>query len=197
MSRGRGVRIVAGSWRGRRLVELEGREIRPTTDRVREAWMSSMGGRFDGMRVLDLFAGTGALGLECLSRGAAHVTFVESSADSLEVLRANLELLEPDPARFTVVQADAIAWVAGADAESLPDLALADPPYDGGWHRALTDRYEARPFAAALWVEHRSTDPLDSPFVVRSRTYGGTTVTTLVAPEDLPRANPRATSDDA
>lgn len=185
MSSGKGVRIVAGAWRGRRLVDIEGIEIRPTTDRVREAWMSAMGGRFDGLQVLDLFSGSGALGLECLSRGAAHVTFVESSPRSLDVLRANLELLNPDPASVTVVHADALAWLETAEIDALPDLALADPPYDGGWHTALARRFEAAPFAAALWVEHRSTDPLDSPLVQRSRSYGGTTLTTLSSPDDV------------
>lgn len=184
MSPGRGVRIVAGTWRGRRLVEIEGQEIRPTTDRVREAWMSAMGGRFDGLHVLDLFAGTGALGLECLSRGAAHVTFVESSPASLDVLRANLDLLEPAPDSVTVVHADALVWLESATLEPRPDLALADPPYDGGWHTALSRRFEAAAFAADLWVEHRSTEPLDSPLVQRSRSYGGTTLTTLSTPDD-------------
>ncbi|MBT7126234.1 MAG: 16S rRNA (guanine(966)-N(2))-methyltransferase RsmD, partial [Gemmatimonadales bacterium] len=67
------MRIIGGAWRGRRLKALKGKNVRPTTDRVREAWMSAMGGRFDGLSVLDLFSGSGALGLEALSRGAERV----------------------------------------------------------------------------------------------------------------------------
>src|SRR6056297_967323 len=166
------VRIVGGTWRGRRLVELDGDRIRPTTDRVREAWMSAMGGRFDGLRVLDLFAGSGALGLECLSRGAAHVSFVDANPASIDVLRANLDLVGVDASRVTVVCADAIAWLGEApdasgasgagDEPGVPDLALADPPYDTDLATRLVRAWETRPFAAELWVEHRSSDPVES-----------------------------------
>jgi len=145
--------------------------------------MSAMGGRFDGLRVLDLFAGTGALGLECLSRGAAHVTFVESSARSLALLEANLALVEAEASSVKVVHADVLTWLDHAELDPRPDLALADPPYDGGVHAALAERFAAGPFADRLWVEHRSTDPLRSPLVVRERTYGGTTLTTLAPPD--------------
>jgi len=178
-------------WRGRRLVDIDGDRIRPTTDRVREAWMSAMGGRFDRLEVLDLFAGTGALGLECLSRGAAHVTFVDASPASIDVLGANLDLLDVDSSRATLVTADALEWLGGdpvvEDGGERPyrvDLALADPPYDAGLATALVRRWEARPFAAELWVEHRSEHPVESPLVRRARTYGGTTITTLTTPSD-------------
>lgn len=142
--------------------------------------MSAMGGRFDGLEVLDLFAGTGALGLECLSRGARHVTFVDASDRSLEVLRGNLERLDVDPERVDVVRADALDWLEARDPSHPPaDLALADPPYDGGWHEDLVRRFEIRPFADQLWVEHRSSDVVASPLVRRTRTWGGTAVTTL------------------
>jgi 16S rRNA (guanine966-N2)-methyltransferase len=176
------VRIVGGSWRGRRLVAPSGDRIRPTSDRVREAWMSAMGGRFDGERILDLFAGTGALGLECLSRGAAQVTFVDASPESLELLRSNLDALDVDPARVRVVRADVLEWLDAGSSEadeSRPALALADPPYEGGWAEALVERYTASPFADTLWVEHPSTLRLHSPRIRRTRRYGGTTLTTL------------------
>jgi 16S rRNA (guanine966-N2)-methyltransferase len=147
--------------------------------------MSAMGGRFDRIDVLDLFAGTGALGLECLSRGAARVTFVESSRRSLDVLRRNLDLLGAEPDRVRIVHADAIAWLETAAASlPRPGLAVADPPYDGGLYDALVRRFEVRPFADELWVEHRSSDVVDSPLVRRTRTYGGTTITTLTPPSD-------------
>src|SRR6266511_2350351 len=88
------VRIVAGQWRGRRIEAPSGRDVRPTLDRVREAWMSILQGDIPGARVLDLYAGSGALGLEALSRGAVSADFVETSARSLEALKANIASLD-------------------------------------------------------------------------------------------------------
>lgn len=188
------MRVVAGRWRGRRLADLDDDVIRPTSDRVREAWMSAMGGRFDGERVLDLFAGTGALGIECLSRGAEHVTFVERRPHSLEVIRENLSRVGAEAERFTLVEADAIGWLESGDfsrphgdpSQFLADRALADPPWDGGWHDDLVRLWERAAFAGSLWVEHPSSRPVVSRFVHRSRSYGGAAVTTLLPPPDPP-----------
>src|SRR4030095_12653009 len=87
------VRIIAGRWRGRRITAPAGDQVRPTGDRVREAWMSIVRPWLPGARVLDLFAGSGALGLEALSRGADLVDFVEIAPRSLAALRANLDAL--------------------------------------------------------------------------------------------------------
>src|SRR5215208_1251328 len=100
------MRIVAGRWRGRRLEAPAGSAVRPTSDRVREAWMSIVNASLPDARVLDLFAGTGALGLEALSRGAAHVDFVESAATSLRILRQNVDALGAADA-VTLHRADA------------------------------------------------------------------------------------------
>lgn len=189
------MRIIAGRWRGRRLTPLKGRDVRPTTDRVREAWMSAMGGRFDGWQVLDLFAGSGALGLECLSRGAAHVTFVERAGSSLSVLRKNIELLGAGD-RCRVVRADVFQWLAGRDpgpgshASSPPpaDVALADPPYGRGLAARLVEAYTRAPFARALWVEHGVRDPLPPIPGAEGRRYGDIVITTL-------RASPPAPAD--
>ncbi len=87
------MRIVAGEFGGRRLVVPRDGRVRPTADRVREAWMSIVAPELPGARVLDLFAGSGALGLEALSRGASHATFVELAPASLEALRGNIDAL--------------------------------------------------------------------------------------------------------
>jgi len=121
------VRIIAGEWRGRVLKAPAGDSTRPTADRVRETLYSmlvSRIGSFDGLRVADLFAGSGALGLEALSRGAAHATFVERDSAALEALQANCEYLK----------ATARVRILGGSAVTLPeaetfDLILADPPY--------------------------------------------------------------------
>ena len=171
------MRIIAGRWRGRRLKPLRGRNVRPTTDRVREAWMAALGADVEGATVVDLFAGSGALGLEALSRGARRVTFVDLSRAALRVLRANIELLETGAAT-RVVRADALGY-AGRMRRDEIDLALADPPYDRGLAGRLLARYGERPFAGALWMEHRSREKLpDCPGLrLRQRVYGDTTLT--------------------
>src|SRR6185503_4236178 len=124
------MRIVAGRWRGRRIKAPAGDRVRPTADRVREAWMSIVGPWIPGARVLDLFAGSGALGLEALSRGAAIAEFVEIAAASLAVLRANVDAL--DAAEGAVIhRADAMRFVHALEPHAF-DIAFADPPYDHG-----------------------------------------------------------------
>ena len=131
------MRIIAGRWRGRRLEAPPGRETRPTSDRVREAWMSALQPYLPGARVLDLFAGSGALGLEALSRGAEHATFVERAGPALKVLRANVRSLEAD-ALCEIVRADALDFAAGLGPGAY-DIALADPPYGTGAACALVE----------------------------------------------------------
>lgn len=171
------MRIIAGRWRGHRLAPLKGRNVRPTSDRVREAWMSAMGGTFHGERVLDLFAGSGALGLECLSRGADRCTFVERAPSSLDVLRANVERLGAAD-RCTIVRGDALAWAKAADLDAY-DLALADPPYGQGLAHALFETFRQRPFARELWVEHRTGETLPVIEGLSGRRYGDTTLSHL------------------
>src|SRR3954467_15650634 len=120
------MRIISGQWRGRRLVAPAGNATRPTSDRVREALFSILGA-LDGERVLDLFAGSGALGLEALSRGAASATFVERAPAALRVLRDNVADLG---ASAEVVAADARAHLRAARAQGAQyDLVFLDPPY--------------------------------------------------------------------
>ena len=118
------MRIVAGRWGGRRLVAPAGRATRPTSDRVREALFSVLG-PLDGFVVLDLFAGSGALGIEALSRGAAAATFVDSSPDAVAAVRRNLREVG---AEGHVRRRDALRWLAAG--EGPYDLVFADPPYD-------------------------------------------------------------------
>src|SRR5512132_4297736 len=105
------MRIVAGMWRGRRIEAPPGRDVRPTLDRVREAWMSILQHDLPGSSVLDLFAGSGALGLEALSRGAAHADFVENGARALRVLKGNIDLLGSAD-KADVHRADALRFAA-------------------------------------------------------------------------------------
>jgi 16S rRNA (guanine966-N2)-methyltransferase len=121
------LRIIAGSYGGRRLQAPPGTATRPTADRVREALFSILGWRVEGADVLDLFAGAGALGLEALSRGAARATFVDSAPAALRALRANLATLG---AEGEVVRADAVGWLRAASAgDRQYSLVFLDPPY--------------------------------------------------------------------
>lgn len=167
------MRIVAGQWRGRRIEAPPGRDVRPTLDRVREAWMSILQKEIPASKVVDLFAGSGALGLEALSRGAASVDFVESHPRTLAVLRQNIETLGAEDAT-QVHRTDALRY-----AESLPagayDIAFADPPYAGGAAARLAALWQATPFSRILSVEHDAREKL--PGAADTRRYGSTAIT--------------------
>jgi 16S rRNA (guanine966-N2)-methyltransferase len=123
------VRVVAGRLGGRRLRAPRGRDTRPTSDRVREA-LFAMLGPLEGLRVLDLFAGSGALAIEALSRGAASATLVERDARAVEVIRANLAALELSSEQARVVHRPARVAMRDASARGdAYDLVLLDPPY--------------------------------------------------------------------
>lgn len=125
------MRIIAGQWRARPIIAPSGIATRPTSDRVREALFSMLTsrlGEFAGLAVADLFAGSGALGLEALSRGAGHATFVERERAALAALKANVAKLGAS-AQSTIVQGDALRLPAG---RGTFDLIFADPPYAPG-----------------------------------------------------------------
>jgi 16S rRNA (guanine966-N2)-methyltransferase len=175
------VRIIAGEWRGRRIAAPKGDAVRPTLDRVREAWMSMVHTSLPEARVLDLFAGSGALGLEALSRGAARVDFLENDPRAFRVLRENIELLGAGD-RCTVHREDALAFLlkvseseAGARADRAYDVAFADPPYRKNLAIELAARWLKRPFATIFGVEHESSESM--PAAGDTRRYGDTSVT--------------------
>jgi len=133
------MRIVAGEWRGRKLAAPKGDGTRPTADRAREtlfAMLTSRLGDFEGLQVADLFAGSGALGLEALSRGAAHCLFVENDRAALDVIRANIAALGAQGR--TRVEAGSATQLRAATRPM--DLILADPPYFTGAGEVALDR---------------------------------------------------------
>lgn len=170
-------RIVSGTWGGRRLAVPGGGKVRPTAERVREAWLSIVAPDLHGARVLDLFAGTGALGLEAVSRGAAHATFVELHPASLEALGANIAALGAAD-RTTVRKGDAMRFVAGLAPASF-DLVLADPPFSIDYAQRLVAAWRAVPFGKLLAVEH---DPRTTIAGDETRRWGDVAVTFLRAP---------------
>ena len=176
------MRIIAGEWRGRTIRAPRGRDVRPTTDRIREAWMGALGDRVVDARVLDLFAGSGALGLEALSRGAREAVFVERARGALSALEANIEALGAED-RAHVVRGDVFRYLARLGGGSEFDLALADPPYGRGLAARLIEAMQARPFARELWVEHGSEEALPSSSELVQRRYGDTTISILETSE--------------
>ena len=185
------MRIVAGRFRGRALAALGKGDpcahLRPTTDRTRESLFNMLaGGRFGdpitGARVLDLFAGTGALGLEALSRGASHVTFVDDGAKALALIRQNIALCG----------AEAETRIVKRDARRLPphdgepcDLVFLDPPYGMGLgEQALTQTLAQgwiAPEALIVWEESAAITPPEGVTLLESRRYGDTLISLLRA----------------
>jgi 16S rRNA (guanine966-N2)-methyltransferase len=168
------MRVVAGQLRGRKIEGPVTEATRPTTDKVREAIFNALSSLdvLDGARVIDLYAGSGALGIEALSRGAAHCVFVENNRDALAVLRKNLQHLDLGD-RSTVREADAMGALA---ADASIDLLLADPPY------GFTDWGKLLEHCVAPLVVLESNRPIgDIPRfeTIRERRYGRTFVAFL------------------
>ena len=175
------LRIVAGTYGGRRIDAPQGRGVRPTREKVREAWFSALGPELAGTRVADLFAGSGALGLEALSRGAAFVHFVESDRRAAAVLASNVDALEAGD-RAEIVRRDVASFLDGREGRSPFDLALADPPYGSGWPRRLTERLRRTAFARLLCVEHQPGVLDGTEGTVWSRRYGDSALTFVRPP---------------
>lgn len=125
------LRIVGGRWGGRRIQAPAGRHTRPTPERVREAVFSALASRLplDATVVYDLYAGSGAMGIEALSRGARHVTFVEADARAAALIRRNLERLEAPPERWAVVRGRVAPWLRRTPLAGPQRVVILDPPY--------------------------------------------------------------------
>jgi 16S rRNA (guanine966-N2)-methyltransferase len=187
------MRVIAGTHRGRRLRGPEGTALRPTSDRVREALFSILGNRLPGSRVLDLYAGTGAIGIEALSRGSDQVTFVESRAASLTLLRQNV--LDCRMGDLVIVQARTVQqFLSRPELWTGPyDIVFADPPYDATYE--LEDIFKKAPPAlttpdAWLVVEHASKMMLPPQLGLSSFTrryaYGDTALSIFTFPGEVP-----------
>ena len=148
--------------------------------------MSIVGTALPGARVLDLFAGSGALGIEALSRGAESADFVETAAPSLAVLRANLATVNAGDAA-TVHRADVVKFIAKLEPAAF-DIAFADPPYRTGLAQRVAERWLEVPFAQLLCIEHSAFDPL--PGEADLRRYGSTAISFYRAPAEPAERSP-------
>jgi 16S rRNA (guanine966-N2)-methyltransferase len=168
------LRVVAGAFKGRALRAPRGSRTRPTADRVREALFSILGD-VSGARVLDLFAGSGALGIEALSRGAESATFVDKDPRAVSAIRRNLEAVG---AAGEVLRRDAMGFLAAT--ERTYDLVLIDPPHDSAARIAgpLAERLpEVLAEGARVVTESDKRKPLELPLpLLRERTYGDTRI---------------------
>lgn len=173
------MRIIAGAWRGRAIEAPPGTATRPTSDRTREALFSMLASRlgtFEGLRVADLFAGTGALGLEALSRGAARCTFVETDRKAIEALRRNIDKLGAGE-RADVRAQSALHGIPGPF-----DLVLMDPPYGSGFGaQALAALGDA--LAPGAWISletgARETVEADGFVLEAERVHGKARISLL------------------
>jgi len=180
------MRIIAGRAKGKRLHSPRGKGIRPTADRVKESIFNILGGQWEGIRVLDLFAGTGSLGLEAVSRGAEDVVFIEKSGPALDLLKKNIFLCGFDSNAVVLPMSVHRGLTLMGQRRRSFHLIFADPPYDRGWvertigqiliHRVLTKD-------GLVVIEH---GPNESPAqrhgklaILRQKTYGETTITFL------------------
>jgi len=166
------VRIIAGKWRGRRIDAPADERVRPTGDRVREAWMSIVSPWLPGARVVDLFAGSGALGLEALSRGAESIDFVEIAPRSLSAITTNADRLSAAES-ITLHRVDALRFIEKLEPHAY-DVAFADPPYGMGLAERVAELWIEKPFADILGIEHTARERLPGGGDIRA--YGGAAI---------------------
>jgi 16S rRNA (guanine966-N2)-methyltransferase len=172
------VRIISGRFKGHKLVSFEEGHIRPTTDRVKESVFNILSSVLDGARVLDLFSGTGNLGLEALSRGAHKVDMVEKSPRSIKIIMKNLDKLKVEDDEIKVHQSDALDFVKEYKGDPY-DLILIDPPFPSKVCHEILNEIAMSPVASpSSWIviEHSKQESLDSEIgtlrCVDTRRYG-------------------------
>jgi 16S rRNA (guanine966-N2)-methyltransferase len=166
------MRIIGGKWAGKALTS-PGRKVRPTAENLRDEWMTGLAQELQGARILDLFSGTGALGLEALSRGAKSVDFVEYGAEALHALKGNRAKLRATR-KSRLFKKDVFQFILGIPPDSY-DLAFADPPYTSRAAERLVTLWLERPFATILSVEHSGEVIL--PGKGSSKIYGDSAIT--------------------
>ena len=188
------MRVIAGSAKGHRLQSVPGDSTRPITDRAKEALFSILSDALWDRRVLDLFGGTGAIGIEALSRGAAFAQFVDRNRRAVQVIQANLVHCRLDD-RGVAVQGDSFAFLESYRGEPFDLIYLAPPQYQGLWHKALT-MVDQRPELLAAYgavivqIHPREETPVELAFLEEydRRQYGSVLLLFYAASADLDEA---------
>jgi 16S rRNA (guanine(966)-N(2))-methyltransferase RsmD len=178
------MRIIAGEYKSRSIMMPRGVDIRPTQDKVREAVFNILGD-IGGKAVLELFAGSGAFGIEALSRGAASAAFVDNDFRCAQTIRANLDSLNVDASRYDIIKADALSVLSRlARKEERFDIVFLDPPYYKGIARKCLiniDSYDIVSPVGLIIIEHFKKDALDAELerflFLDQRRYGDTLIT--------------------
>ncbi len=192
------MRIISGTSRGRRLSAPSGHTLRPTSDRVKESIFNILGAEVEGKAVLDLFAGTGNLGIEALSRGAKKTIFVERAREAIRMIQKNLIRCGfSDEAEIIPKEVNRAIGILEARKESF-DLILMDPPYEKGWiQRTLVklNNHNIYHEGSALVIEHGRREPLPQKTgrwtIIKQRMIGDTVISFLQANGDPQEDKPR------
>jgi 16S rRNA (guanine966-N2)-methyltransferase len=169
------MRIIAGRYRGRKLKSPPTLQTRPTSDRLRETLFNILAPRIEGARFLDLCAGTGAVGIEALSRGAAHVTFVDESRRMYALIESNVRALKVDAQEFELITSEATKFLRWCAKQGLPpfDIIFFDPPYAADYEAVLKDVGEHTPRLLSedgmMVVEHQKKRELSEEFSALER----------------------------
>ena len=181
------IRIIAGEYRGRKLKVPQGMDIRPSSDQLREGLFNMLStlADFENMIFLDLYAGTGALGLEALSRGAKKVIFIEASRKNMSVLKQNIESISPEQNCFKLTQDSSVHWISGFADPGHPCVVFLDPPFSGNEYELILNKLTVLPSIRAgslLVVESNQTREIHFPealMLLKHRRYGSVTIDIL------------------
>jgi len=181
------IRIIAGKYRGRKLKVLQGMDIRPSSDQLREGLFNMLSSLadFGNMIFLDLYAGTGSLGLEALSRGAKKVIFIEASRKNMSVLKQNIESISPEQNCFELVQDSSAHWLSGFADPGHPCVVFLDPPFSGNEYELILHKLTGLPSIRAgtlIVVESNQARKILFPealLLLKHRRYGSVTLDIL------------------
>ena len=181
------IRIIAGKYRGRKLKVPQGMDIRPSSDQLREGLFNMLCDLtdFGSMLFLDLYAGTGALGLEALSRGAKKVIFIEASRKNMSVLKQNIESISPEQNCFEFTQDSSIHWLSGFEDPGLPCVVFLDPPFSRNDYELILNKLTVLPSIRAgslIVVESNQAREILFPealLLLKHRRYGSVTLDIL------------------
>ena len=174
------MRIIAGKYRGRKLKVLKGMDIRPSSDQLREGLFNMLSSLtdFGSMIFLDLYSGTGALGLEALSRGAKKVFFIEASRKNMSVLKQNIESISPEQNCFELAQDSSAHWLSGFADPGHPCVVFLDPPFSGNEYELILKKLTILPSIRAgslIAVESNQAREILFPeafLLLKHRRYG-------------------------